>query len=248
MKKLLFTALAALALSCSSDDASSSEATEATTNNLLLKEIYQDGIMTHSYTYEDELIVTDAYYANGNLNTTSYYEYVSDSIINSVEYQNEVVALLKYYPNNNNQWIRDRYNNDFLASSRTYSFDASSCGYSEMMEYDANGDYYSHTLIDFTDENCSSSFEHYNSDNELYTTLERTRDAYHLYNKSTFPDFFIGENTGNITTYSTYDENNELIENLSYQATFEYNEDDYPTAEHRVYVDGTETDYTYTYY
>ncbi len=88
----------------------------------------------------------------------------------------------------------------------------------------------------------------FSSNNEIQNSEEYIRDNMHQSKKSTLIDFFRADNLGNITKYSRWDENNDIENEYSYNTTFQYNSNNYPILEERVYLNNELVIFSFEYY
>jgi len=255
MKKLILLFLSILILhSCSKDAPSGmSNPILPIEKILLLKDRSKDGIIQISYTYNPDstLKETISHDGEGAPRLKMTYSYVGDNIESEIILieTGEVTGARKYYKQSESEGLREFYGSDGeLSTSSTYLFDESACGYTDLIPFDALGNALPKTRVEYIDENCSSKFYSKFQDDDEYLQWEYTRNDKFDSSNSTILSFFRVEIQNCVTKLLRYSSDGTLSTNLSYDAVFEYNEDNHPIKEVRTYLDGDIIEYVYSYY
>ena len=253
MKNLPYLLLICLAFACSKDnsDDTNDPPPVVNQNKLLLKDVVEDGVIASSYEYyQDDKVKTRMIYNNGDLFRTDDYEYTADTTFRMAYDSDDVLyQIVKFFSVSDNVSRVETYDeNSELMNYRVYTFSNHVCGFTGLEYFDDADNLICEKTFVYGEDNCSATSNSLNISGEVLSMEEWTRDGKNQNLQSTLLDFFRAESLGNTTEYKRWDENNILIESLSYESTFEYNSDDYPVSEFRTYTDGTEKNYTYTYY
>jgi len=246
MKKIYLICISIIILSCSSDDSNDTILPE----ELFIKQINENGLVSRKYTYQNNLISSREFYESGALWRKEFFEYTNDTVfIRSYNSSNELTQTRKYYTVTGNTSRRDRYNaNNEFVNYRTYYFSDNTCGFVSIDFHDDDDTLTSTSTFNYTDSNCSMESTRYDSANEIISKEEWTRDDKNLFNKNELLDFFRGDNLGNTIIYHRWDSQNNMELEHSYESSFEYNNSNYPISENREYLNGTLKEITYEYY
>lgn len=174
------------------------------------------------------------------------YEYSGDTIWHSYyDDDNELVSSWKTVYNREllkREWYNDE---NQLTGYWVYINNNDPCGFSEKKYYDANDNLTQRFVYEYIDSNCNVKASEYNSENQLKYVNESIMDGKNNCFKSTSV-YKISKN-GNITERISRDP--WAINNYSsYNSTFEYNSDNYPVSETRVFNYGLVVNYEFEYY
>jgi|GEM_PF-2772459 len=219
---------------------------------LLLKEIYRDDILFSSYIFNsDSTLQSSIQYTDGEPNFETAIQYSLDEITSTTTNlaSGQISTSRKYSRVSDNQGKREQFNSQGELSTTTiYSFNNDPCGYISTQRIDAFNNLIYETRIDFDDENCSSIFYKNFEGTEEYVEWEYTRiDKFDASNSIILPFFRVKKQHAVIKQIRKTSAGTTST-NLSYDAVFEFNEDDHPTKEIRTYLDGDVEVYTYVYY
>lgn len=251
MKKLLFLFVVLFAVACNTDDDPTPDGPEVTTvNNYLLKKTYLDGELFSAREYDsDSILLRINNYRDDTIWFYTAYEYLGDTVMTSFRQSNdELTNYRKTYELTDNTVRVDRFDDDDSFRNHTiYSYEGEDCGFSKIEKYDSNGAFSSSDEVVYTDENCSSLFTNFDADLQVVGNVEITLDDKHIYFYFPRIDLLRVNNLGSITEYKIWDEYGILVEENSYTAVIEYNDDDYPISITRNYLDGNIQVYTYEY-
>ncbi|MFI1743194.1 hypothetical protein [Thalassobellus sediminis] len=247
MKKTFLIFLSIVVLSCSNNDDSTQNSNP---NQLFLKQINKNGLISSKYLYQNELVSSREYYDSGELWRTETLEYSGNTIsINSYNSSGELTQIRKYYAISESTFRRDRYNsNNELTNYRIHTFSDNNCGFVSIGFYNNNDVLTSTNTFQYFDDNCSMESINFDSNNEIVFTEEWIRDDKNQYRKNEILDFFRADNLGNTTIFNRWDSQNNIETEYSYESSFEYNTYDYPISEQRNYLNGTSDEFTYEYY
>ncbi len=220
---------------------------------LLLKDRSQDGIIQLSYSYNPDstLLETISYNGDGEPRLKMTFNYIGNNIESDIILieSGQVTSSRKYFRQSDTEGLREFYNSDGeLSTSSIYLFDGNTCGFTDILSFDALGNSLPNTRIEFTDENCSAKFYSKYQEEDEYLQWEYTRnDKYDSSNSILLP-FFRIEKQNCVTKLVRRTSDGTISTNLSYDAVFEYNEYDHPIKETRTYLDGDMVEYVYSYY
>lgn len=253
MKRIYVAFISFVLLSCSNENVDNTTLDVDNTldiEELSLKQVNVNGLVSKKYSYQNNLIASIEYYDSGELNSKEIYEYSNDTIFRgSYDSLNEFILDKKYYSVTEDMSKIDSYNSENeISSSLTYNFNNNSCGYVSLESYSNRSGFRSKRIREYVDSNCNIEDTVFNSDNEVLYKQHFTFDDKNRFDKSVFSYFFKSSNYGNTITYTYYDDLNVIDTELSYKSSFEYNDHNYPISESREYLDGTLEEFTFEYY
>ena len=220
---------------------------------LLLKEQFKDGNLQLSYSFnaDSTLNETISYDEEGEPRLSMTFEYIGDNITSetrSLE-SGQITGTRKYYRQSDTEGLREFYGSSGeLSTISTYRFDGNVCGFTDIISFDALGNSLPNTRVEITDENCSANFYSKYQDDDEYLQWEYTRNDKFDSSNSILLPFFRIEKQNCVTKLVRRTSDGTISTNLSYDAVFEYNEDEHPIKEIRTFLDGDIVEYIYSYY
>ena len=211
----------------------------------LLKEVRRNGVTINTYTYQDSMLQSST--SLGNSTILTEYSYSGDSIFSEQMIDGMLSFKRKYYNNSDSEGIRERSNAvGALVDVRTYTFNASDCGYQNFVTVDPIGNQTNAGNFVFNNEFCDGSFRSFDANGNLIDSDSFLNDGKPAANSSTILPFFQVSKKYNIVSYVKV-VNEQIDSSRSYSAEFDYNIDNYPEEEIRTYFDGTIDEYLYFY-
>nr|WP_288935672.1 hypothetical protein [uncultured Allomuricauda sp.] len=261
MKSVLTTILmGCLVLSCSSDNNSAQEpeTEETSTEHLsgfnLIKQITKNGIVTNTFEYWEnrKIKIRNWKRDNGNpwVKDSIYYEN-NTVFINSENLENNSVNLITFYAADNDQYIMEYdYGSSYSNEIATYEVDDSGCGFGSVeSRFESTDGLVDIVTYEYTDTNCSYIETISRDGTSIFSQKAFKGDGMNSYRKTHFEDIFLNNSIGKGNTLELEIISQQGNSNTSsYTSEFEYNADDFPTYEKRVYEDGSFDEFHYEYY
>lgn len=218
----------------------------------LLSSITLNDQQYREYTYyEDGRIKTwDSYSSiTAGLHTFAYeYVYEADKVIlTRTIVPTGDVSVREYYVTADGQSRIDYFDEEGNVSQYVlYTFDEGACPFSLTETY-IDGVLNRTVEYVYSGENCN--YERFTKDETGaitdHTIVERDDKRRAL--QSVSLEFFQYGDVGNIISVVDFNDGTEALANLSFASNFEYDNDDFPTLEYRLYQDDTEQYYLYNY-
>lgn len=244
MKAIFYLFIGLILLSCSKNDTGTSGQKQ-----LLLKKYYYDGRLETEYEYyEDNRLKSEIHFKADETTILALiiYEYSGDTIWYSYyDESNELISTTKMVLNRE-LLRREWYDNENqLAGYWVYINNYDPCGFSGVDYYYAGDSLSGRSVNEYFDSNCSVKQYEYNSENQLKSVNESIMDGKNNCFKSTA--VFRSYKNGNITeriSRTPY----AINKGGTYNSTFEYNSDNYPISETRVFLYGLVVNYEFEYY
>ncbi len=252
MKQISYLLIVLFILSCSKNDEAESIVPDPLELTNLLRTVTLNNLVFQEHNYTDDRIVMSKFYTNGMLMEKYTYDYVGDTILlRMFDNSNTLEETHKLYYVNENLSKKAVYlgENEEFAYFLNYIYDSIDCGvirvdYTSMFGLAI---YYFET--NYTDQNCSNIRTTYNSENVFQSKIIKlNNDKNSPYSSVSLLDFSRKDMLNCIADRKNYTINNELIITESYTSSFEYNSLNYPTKESRVYMDGEEMTFEFSYY
>lgn len=207
----------------SNDETPPDEVNESSTK-LLLHKVYKNGLLLRERNYSaDSLLINQSTFSDsGSLFLKQEFSYSADTIITiSFNSTNDTTQIRYSYPFDNSSIRVDRYEVNELKNYAIYDFENNSCPATNNVFYNPDSTILNRYETQYTDSNCSSNTNFYNSLGELIASEHITRDAERT-TAYKLVQLFRGENEGNIIEHTRYDENGEINLNTSYSNQNEY--------------------------
>lgn len=252
MKYYSYILLVIFILSCSKREVEPIDTDPPVLTNLL-RTVTRNSLVYQEHNYDsDNRIIISKYYTNGVLMEKYTFDYLGDTILlRIVDNINTLKETHKLYYVNDTLSKKAVYlgENEEFSYFLNYTFDSNECGvkrvdYTSMFGLPI---YYFET--DYTDQNCSNIRSVYNSEGIFQSKITKVNnDKNSPYSSVTLLDFSRREMLRSIIEYRDYNALNELSNVWSYDASFEYNSLDYPSKETRVYLDGEEVIFEFSYF
>lgn len=254
MKYLIYFLLVPSILACSKKDEVEPIVPDPPVLTNLLRTVIRNGLIfqEHDY-YDDDRVKQSRRYTEGVLMEIYDLEYIDDTIVlRVVDNSNLLLQTHKMYYVNESISRREVYGgvNEEFAFYLDYIYASNDCGrirtnYTSML----GSSPFTYNITEYTDQNCSRIVTDYNSEDVFQSKVEIMNDDMNSpYNSVSILDFYRVDFRRNNIEWMDYNANNELIDVWSYNASFEYNSIGYAISEARVYLDGSEVTYQYSYY
>ncbi len=220
--------------------------------NLLLKHVYIDGVVSDSYEYlEDGRISKASNYLNGDPYRIVNFRYAVDTIILDQKFELfENIIQRMYYRIGLDQIRADLFSDGLIVGDFSiYSLFESNCGYTKVETFLSEDVVRVEKTIEIIDENCSfESIEVDKFQEENMHFIKTLNDDKNYYKKSTDIMYLSSPNRGNPLCHSVKDVNNNVNESFSFSSIYTYNENDFPSSEKRTYFDGRVEERKFEYY
>ena len=246
MKAIKLLLMGLVFLSCSKDN----NVTPASTNKLLLKKYFKNGHLRTEYKYnENDRLESSIFYSpldGETILSFHYYEYNGDTVFSFFHNQNNELVSKGKLVFNEQSGKEEKFNTDNqLTEYLVLENNIDPCGYSKIDFYDADDSLKITYNYEYIDSNCSENENHVLPGNHLIGIRTSVKDG----GKNAFESTYLSErykyNSGN-SLQSILLISGSIFDPESYNSTFEYNSDNYPVSENRIYMDGI--DYEYEYY
>lgn len=233
-------------LACSSDDNNGNNESQIP----LVKKIYKNGKVHVSYEYEDGRFKKTTY-PNGNTYYLWDYSNSNETIRYRYDFSDKMTEYSKYIKVDTNTSRIEYYLVDgTLLKYRIHKFNADGCGSDEINYYKPVDSLYWKIKLKYKSSNCNSESIAYNGNGKITDYWENIKDNKKnpFYKSYLHLNYFNLNEARNTTKYLYKNSYGEIRKNLSYNSTFKYNLNDYPTKEIRTYLNGKVDVYEYEYY
>ena len=261
MKSILTTILiACLLLSCSSDNNSTQEpeTNETSTEHLsgfnLIKQITKNDIVTNTYEYWEnrKIKIRNWKRDNGNPWVKDSISYENGTVsINSENLQDNSITLITFYATEDGKYIMEYdYGSSYSNEIATYDVDDSGCGFGSVeSRFESTNDLVDIVTYDYTNTDCSYIETISRDGTSIYSQKVFKSDGMNSYRKTHFEDIFLNNSIGKGNILELEITTQQSQSNATaYTSQFEYNADDFPTYEKRIYEDGSFDEFHYEYY
>ena len=217
----------------------------------LLSKVFIDDILNQEYIYDDMGILQSrrVYDVNGDLSFLREYEFIGDTLHRVIKLGNgELLNSYKYYQINNNE-LRLDYFDDMgeYTSYFTYTDYIEGCGYQSVKNFRIDGMIVYEDQFDYDPNNCNYTYVQINTDGNIGLRGEVVRDDHPLRENAAIFKILYPNDARGIVSRINRNAAGDIIETTSYNATFEYNDDDLPTKEIRTYMSGNTLTYRFEY-
>lgn len=226
------------------------EGTQCQISLNLIKEIYLNGELFRSFEYDSQNVLNKVIEYIGNNSMTIYNHFVyPDSTFVRID-NGFGESYLFDHSSSGSIFVKNEYSpNQF--STKKYTNLINNCGYSYRDESTSVINPFTYS-IDY-DENCNFVKSTFDQNGSLKATEEVELDGakniyqYNYYHAFDFDHPFVRDG-GNFKNRRYTDEEGSILEHVSFNSIFEYNENDMPISQTQTFFDGRVDNYTYVYF
>ena len=219
---------------------------------MALKEVYKDGILVNTYTYDVDgnLFELHGYGISGDTTYGRIYKYFGDTLFMHVDANFSSSGETQKFFLLNDDTIQRASEFNGQTRIRNYIYEDDKCSYTKIVDINVDGNVSGEYCITFDLEN-NCSYDYYIGCSSEISASYIKDDKNHYEESAVIPIFKERSsytNLGNDLSAKWYSVNGSLDSLRSFNSTYNYNDNDYPIEETRTFLNGTKEFYEYVYY